>query len=185
MLAGGRRPFGNFSFPGVSQTIGNASARGQCPQVLAGTARKVAKPTRLCAYTPGGFQTRGVSHFCSGKVRIVSRTLSGLFPAGGFSQINRPRKRKRTNRENPSRVPGLPGESPDKSGKALKKWTKRGQKRTNKRQTKDKQRTKKGRTSPDRETPPLEPPPPRLAALDSLSRKLLWIFLQIRLRILH
>ena len=50
---------------------------------------------------PGGFQTGGFPIF-SGKVRIVSRTLSGLFLLGA---ANRPRKRKRTSRENPRRVP--------------------------------------------------------------------------------
>ena len=41
-----------------------------------------------------------VSELLSGKVQIVSRTLSGLFLVGA---VNRPRKRKRTNRENPRR----------------------------------------------------------------------------------
>ena len=41
-----------FAFPGMSQTIVKNSTWGQCPQVLAGTARKVAKSTRLCSYTP-------------------------------------------------------------------------------------------------------------------------------------
>ena len=40
-----------FSFSGVSQTIVKHSTWGQCPQVLAGKARKVAKSTRLCSYT--------------------------------------------------------------------------------------------------------------------------------------
>ena len=48
---------------------------------------------------PGGFPNRGVSHFFFwGKVQIVSRTLLGLFLVGA---VNRPRKRKRANRENP------------------------------------------------------------------------------------
>ena len=48
---GGRRPFGNFFLFRVSQTKEKHSTCGQCPQVLAGTARKVAKSTRLCSYT--------------------------------------------------------------------------------------------------------------------------------------
>ena len=43
-----------FSFSGVSQTIVKQSTWEQCPQVLAGKARKVAKSTRLCSYTGGG-----------------------------------------------------------------------------------------------------------------------------------
>ena len=57
----------------------------------------------------------------SGNVQIVSRTLSGLFLVG---VVNRPRKRKRTSRENPRRVPGQIGKIPEKSGKDEK-----GQKR--------------------------------------------------------
>ena len=60
----------------------------------------------------------------SGKVQIVSRTLSGLFLVGA---VNRPRKRKRTNRENPRRVPRQIGKIPQKSGKSQKR-----QKRTKK-----------------------------------------------------
>ena len=52
------------------------------------------------------------------------RTLSGLFLVGA---LNRPRKRKRTNRENPRRVPKQIGKIPEKSGKSQK-----GQKRTKK-----------------------------------------------------
>ena len=47
----------------------------------------------------------------------MSRTLSGLFLVGA---LNRPRKRKRTNRENPRRVPGQIGKIPEKSGKSQK-----------------------------------------------------------------
>ena len=79
----------------------------------------------------------------------MSRTLSGLFPVGA---LNRPRKRKRTNQENPRTIPEQIGKIPEKSGKSQK-----GQKRTKK--------DRKGRTSPDQETPPFEPPP-RLAALE-------------------
>ena len=64
----------------------------------------------------------------SGKVQIVSRTLSGLFLVGA---VHRPRKRKRTYRKNPRRVPRQIGKIPEKSGKSQK-----GQK------------GQKGRTSP-------------------------------------
>ena len=89
---------------------------------------------------PGGFQTGGFPTFFSGKVQIVSRTLSGLFLVGA---LNRLWKRKRTNRENPRTIPEQIGKIPQKSGKPQK-----GQKRT-----------KKGRTRPDREAPPFETPP--------------------------
>ena len=45
----------------MSQTIVKHSTWGQCPQVLAGTARKIAKSTRLCSYT--GFPFRGGASF--------------------------------------------------------------------------------------------------------------------------
>ena len=67
---------------------------------------------------PGGFP------LFSGKVLIVLRTFSELFRVGA---VNRPRKRKRTNRENPRRVPELIRKIPEKSGKSQK-----GQKRTKK-----------------------------------------------------
>ena len=51
MLAGAEDHLATFAFPGVSQTVVKHSTWGQCPQVLAGTARKVAKSTRLCSYT--------------------------------------------------------------------------------------------------------------------------------------
>ena len=87
----------------------------------------------------------------SGKVQIVSRTLSGLFLVGA---LNRPRKRKRTSRENPRTIPEQIGKIPRKSGKSPKR-------------TKKDVTHKKGRTSPDRETPP-RLKHPRLAALDIL-----------------
>ena len=87
-----------------------------------------------------GVSKPGCFPLFSGKVQIVSRTLSGLFLVGA---LNRPRKRKRTNRENPRSVPEQIGKIPEKSGKSQK-----GQKKD-----------KKGRTSPDRETPPFETPP--------------------------
>ena len=87
-----------------------------------------------------GVSKPGCFPLFSGEVQIVSRTLSGLFLVGA---LNRPRKRKRTNRENPRTIPEQIGKIPEKSGKS--------QKRTKK--------DKKGRTSPDRETPPFETPP--------------------------
>ena len=68
-------------------------------------------------------QTGGFPTF-SGKVQSVSRTLSGLFLIGA---VNRPRKRKRTNRENRRRVPGKKGKIP-KNRKSPKK-DKKGQKK--------------------------------------------------------
>ena len=67
---------------------------------------------------PGGFP------LFSGKVQIVSRTLSGLFLVGA---LKRPRKRKKTNRENPRTIPEQIGKIPETSGKSPK-----GQKRTKK-----------------------------------------------------
>ena len=61
----------------------------------------------------------------------ASLAIRRLFLVGA---VNRPRKRKRTNRENPRRVPGQIGKIPKK-------------------------RTKKDKKSPDRETPPFETPP--------------------------
>ena len=95
---------------------------------------------------PGGGFKPGCFPLFSGKVQIVSRTLSGPFLVGA---LNRLRKRKRTNGK-------IPGPSASKSGKSQKnrespKKDKKGQKRTKK--------DKKGRTSPDREAPPFETPP--------------------------
>ena len=50
----------------------------------------------------------------SGKVQIVSRTLSGLFLVGA---LNRPRKRKGTNRENPRDNPRKIGKGPKRTKK--------------------------------------------------------------------
>ena len=47
----------------------------------------------------------------------MSRTLYGLFLVGA---LNRPRKRKRTNRENPRTIPEQIGKIPAKSGKSPK-----------------------------------------------------------------
>ena len=95
---------------------------------------------------PGGSRPGGFP-LLSGKVQIVSRTLSGLFLVGA---VSRPRKTSK------AQIGKIPKESPKKSGKSGKIG--KGQTRTKK--------DKKGRTSPDRETPPFENPP-RLAALDS------------------
>ena len=88
-----------------------------------------------------GVSKPGCFPLFSGKVQIVSRTLSGLFLVGA---LNRPRKRKRTNRENPRTIPEQIRKIPEKSGKS-QKGTKQD---------------KKGRTSPDRETPQVDETPP-------------------------
>ena len=59
---GGRRPFGNFY---LSRGVPNYSKKqrkstwGQRPQVLAGTARRVAKSTRLCSYAVPSCASKG------------------------------------------------------------------------------------------------------------------------------
>ena len=63
---------------------------------------------------PGGFQTRVFPTFF-GK----GRTLSGLFLVGALNYY-RPRKRKRTNRENPRTIPEQIGKIPEKSGESQK-----------------------------------------------------------------
>ena len=86
------------------------------------------------------------------KVRIVLQTLkflSGLFLVGA---VNRVRKRKGTNRENPRTIPGQIGKIPEK----LRKVTKKVPKRTK----------KEGQVQIAK--PPRLKPPPRLAALDFL-----------------
>ena len=75
---------------------------------------------------PGGFQTGGFPLF-SGKVQIVSRTLSGLFLVGA---VDRPRKRKGTNRENPRTIPSKSGKS--RKNRESPKKGKKGQKRKDK-----------------------------------------------------
>ena len=77
-----------------------------------------------CEKLNRGVSKPGCFPLFSGKVQIVSRTLSGLFLVGA---LNRPRKRKRTNRENPRTIPAQIGKIPEKSGKSEK-----GQKRTKK-----------------------------------------------------
>ena len=74
------------------------------------------------------------------------RTLSGLFLVGA---LNRLRKRKRTNRENPRTIPAQIEKIPEKLGKSEK-----GQKRTK----------KEGQVQIGK---PPRLKPPRLAALDS------------------
>ena len=54
----------------------------------------------------------------------MSWTLSGLFIVGA---LNRPRMRKRTNRENPQTIPEQIGKIPEKSGKSQKGQKKEGQ----------------------------------------------------------
>ena len=103
---------------------------------------------------PGGFQPRVFPTFFGNGPDCVA-TLSGLFLVGA---LNRLRKRKGTNRENPRTIPEQIGKVPEKSGQCQK-----GQKRTKK--------DKNGRTSPDRETPPFDETPPRSAALDVVKRK--------------
>ena len=61
-----------------------------------------------------GVSKPGCFPLFSGKVQIVSRTLSGLFLVGA---LNRPRKRKRTNRENPRTIPEQIGKIPGKGQK--------------------------------------------------------------------
>ena len=57
MLAGAEDHLAFFSFPEVSETTVKSSTWGQCPQVLASTARKVAKSTRICSYAMGRFRS--------------------------------------------------------------------------------------------------------------------------------
>ena len=76
-----------------------------------------------------GVSKPGCFPLFSGKVQIVSRTLSGLFLVGA---LNRPRKRKKTNRERKSPDhPRANRENPRKIGKVPKR-TKKGQKRKGK-----------------------------------------------------
>ena len=119
----------------------------------------------------------------------MSRTLSGLFLVGA---LNRPRKRKRTNRENPRTIPAQIGKIPEKSGKSQKgrkrtKKDKKGQKRTKKKRKRGKkeERKRKEREKKEKKVPKrtkkdgqvqIGKPPllkhPRLAALDNLKQDL-------------
>ena len=65
-----------------------------------------------------GFPNRGVSHFFSGKVQIVSRTLSGLFLVGA---PKRPRKRKRDESGKSPDHPRADRENPGKNRESPKK----------------------------------------------------------------
>ena len=78
----------------------------------------------------------------------MSQTLSGLFLVGA---LNRPRKRKGTNRENPRTIPEQIGNIPEKSGKDNK-----GPKRTK----------REGRVQIGKPPRLKHPGYPRLAALD-------------------
>ena len=100
-----------------------------------------------------GVSKPGCFPLFSGKVQIVPRTLSGLFLVGA---LNRPRKRKRTNRENSRTIPEQIWKIPETSGK-----DKKGQKRTKK----DKKGQKRKDKSRSGNPPRLKPP--RLAALDN------------------
>ena len=93
-----------------------------------------------------GVSKPGCLPLFSGKVQIVSRTLSGLFLVGA---LNRPRKRKRTNWEKSPDHPRANRENPGKIGKVPKK---------------DKTRTKKEGQVQIRN--PLRLKHPRLAALE-------------------
>ena len=59
MLAGAEDHLAIFSSSGVSQTIAKHSTWGQCPQVPAGPARKVAKSARLLGCRKWGFKRWG------------------------------------------------------------------------------------------------------------------------------
>ena len=111
------------------------------------------KPTSL---KPHLRHPNGCFPLFSGKVRIVSRTLSGLFLVAA---LNRLRKRKATNRENPRTIPAQLGKIPEKSGKSQK-----GQKKDKKRTKKDKKGQKKEGQVQIGKPPRLKPP--RLAALE-------------------
>ena len=90
-----------------------------------------------------GVSKPGCFPLFSGKVQIVSQTLSGLFLVGA---LNRPRKRKRTNRENPRTIPEQIGKIPE--NRESPKKDQKGQKR------KDKSRS----GNPPFETPPFSGP---------------------------
>ena len=92
----------------------------------------------------GGVRSPGVSHFFRERSRLCRGPFRGLFLVGALKKW--PRKRTRTNRENPQTVREQIGKITEKSGKSQK-----GQKRTKK--------DKKGRPSPDREALPFETPP--------------------------
>ena len=99
-----------------------------------------------------GVSKPGCFPLFSGKVQIVSQTLSGLFLVGA---LNRPRKRKRTNQEDPQTIPEQIGKIPGKSGKSQE-----GQKRTKR---KDKSRS----GSAPVWNPPRFPEGPRIEKIQS------------------
>ena len=59
----------------------------------------------------------GFLSFFSEKVRIVSRTLSGLFLVGA---VDRPKKEEKDKSGNPQTIPGQFGKISEKSGKSQK-----------------------------------------------------------------
>ena len=90
------------------------------------TNASICKQTSMSPFTlrgakPGGFQTRVFPTFSGKGQQIVSQTLSGLFLVGA---LNRPRQRKRTNQENPRRVPEQIGKIPEQIGKVPKRTKK-------------------------------------------------------------
>ena len=107
---------------------------------------------------------RGVSHFFRERSGLCRGPFRGLFLLGA---VNRLRKRKRTNRENPRTIPGQIGKIPEKSGKSPK--------------------GKKNRTKKEGQVQIGKPPhlnPPRLAPLESYPSKVLkvWGFVMERVR---
>ena len=84
--------------------------------------RKFATDLILRKAKPGGFQP-GCFPLFSGKVQIVSRTLSGLFLVGA---LNRPRKRKRDKSGKSPDHPRANQENPRKTGKVPKRTKKEG-----------------------------------------------------------
>ena len=77
---------------------------------------------------PGGFENRGFPTFL-GKVRVVSRTLSGLFLIGAFNAMNSPRKRTRTNGENPWKLPRKSRNNPENHRKRTRRVNKRAKRK--------------------------------------------------------
>ena len=122
--------------PSHSQSLANVVANFQFARISA--ARTKFSPfhsQNIERRSTGRFPNRGVSHFLKffGKSPDCVAKPFGTVPRRRLKK--RPRKRKRTNRANPRRVPGRIGKS-----------------------RKNRVKDKKGQKSPDRETPPLEPP---------------------------
>ena len=70
---------GAVSFAGVSQTIVKKALGGQCHQVLAGTAQKVAKSTRLCSYAMGNFTPTPSARTPFRTSRFLQASEGGVF----------------------------------------------------------------------------------------------------------